>query len=123
MLIVFPKKRLRRRRFHLIPNASDSFNHVLIILQFLPDVPDVDVHSPRLPVKLIAPDAIEQVVPCEHLPRCGGEGFQQLKLLECQLQLLAVVVSFIIVAINGQGTELDDAGRIVWLRTPAEDGF
>ena len=48
---------------------------------------------------------------------------QQLKLLECQLQLLAVVVSFIIVAINGQGTELDDAGRIVWLRTPAEDGF
>ena len=49
---------LRFRHRHLIPDASDGFDQVLVVSQLLSQMADVDIHSPGLPIEFIAPDTV-----------------------------------------------------------------
>ena len=42
---------LRFRHRHLIPDASDGLDQMLIIPQLLSQMADVDIHSPGLPIE------------------------------------------------------------------------
>ena len=58
----------------------DQLRLVRVDLELLPQVADVDVDRPRLPVGVVAPQRLEQRLPAEDAARAGGERAQELEL-------------------------------------------
>ena len=82
--------------YHLIADTPYRLNQVRIIPQLLPQMADVDVHSPCLPIEFITPDLVQKVVPRQHLSNIARHHFQQLEFLQCQLQLLPIAEGFVL---------------------------
>src|SRR5688572_5580705 len=58
-------------------------------LDLLPDAPDVDVYAARCDATIVAPHAIEQVIPGENHSRMRGKIVQQPKLERAEFDVLS----------------------------------
>src|SRR5213075_3181009 len=63
-------------------------------LRLAPQVPDVDVERVRAVAEVVAPDALEDHRPCQHLSRVEQEQLQQGELRSRQLDRLAAAADF-----------------------------
>ena len=81
----------------------------------------MDIHRPCLPVKIIPPDILQQLIPCQHDIRVFHHPLQELKLLQGQCDYLSVRLDLMLFHIHdnvAQGNLVFNLHRILF--TPAQ---